>query len=112
MHLGCTSVSIRTILATFGLLELLGVAKGVATVTSRHECAPILRRIGLSSLHSDGAELPAYFDPQYGCEMQVLRFDSYSPNGKFASKVTELSEQLRTVPVIAARPALAFAAAA
>ena len=99
----CTTVSLRTILATFGLLQLMGGAKCVATVTSRHACAPILCRIGLSSLYSEGVELPPYYDPQYGCEMQVLRFDSRFPNARFACWVGELSEHLKTVPVIAAR---------
>jgi hypothetical protein len=91
---------LRIIPAAFGLLRLLGGALGVATATLRHESAPILRRIGLTSLVEDGQELPAYFDPHYGCQMEVLQFDSRRPAPKYEGWVSELSESLRTAPVI------------
>ena len=69
---------LRIILATYGLLELLGGCAGVATATFRHSSATILRRIGLTSLHSEEGALPPYFDPHYGCEMELLRFESRS----------------------------------
>ncbi len=91
---------LRIILATYGLLELLGGCIGVATATLRHGSATILRRIGLSSLAADGAELPPYYDPQFECEMEVLKFDSRSPNRKYRDWVVELASQLTAVPVI------------
>jgi hypothetical protein len=100
----CTTLSLATMLATCGLLQLLGGARCVATVTSRHGCAPILRRMGVTSLAIDGVELPSYYDPQYGCEMQVLRFDTRFPNPRFSSWIAELSESLREVPVFAGAP--------
>jgi len=88
------------LLATYGLLELLGGCVGVATATFRHASSSILRKIGLSSLASGGVELTPYFDPSYGCQMEVLRFDSRFPSSKYAGWVTELAGILRDAPVI------------
>jgi hypothetical protein len=91
---------LRIILATYGLLELLGGCTGVATATFRHHSATILRRIGLTSLCADGVELQPYFDPHYGCEMEVLGFDSRFPNPKYRAWVAEFSSSLTNAPVI------------
>jgi len=91
---------LRIILATYGLLQLHGGCTGVATATFRHSSAAILRRIGLSSLTYGGAPLPAYFDPNYGCHMEVLTFDSRFPNAKYRNSVEELSRILAASPVI------------
>ena len=96
----CTLEPLRIILATYGLLELLGGCTGVATATFRHCSATILRRIGLASLCADGVALPPYFDPHYGCEMEVLRFDSRFPNPKYRDWVAEFSTSLTGAPVI------------
>jgi hypothetical protein len=88
------------LLATYGLLELLGGCIGVATATCRHASSSILRKIGLSSLICDGVELTPYFDSAYGCQMEVLRFDSRFPSSKYAGWVTELAGILRDSPVI------------
>lgn len=87
-----------------GLLECLGSCTGVATATFRHGSAPILRRIGLRPLSADGVELPPYFDPRYGCQMQVLRFDSRFPNPKYREMVAEFRSSLTTAPVICGVP--------
>ena len=95
-----TLESLRIILATYGLLQLLGGCTGVATATFRHRSAMILRRIGLASLCSDGVELPPYFDPHYGCQMEVLRFDSRFPNPRYRGWVAEFISSLTSAPVI------------
>jgi hypothetical protein len=91
---------LKIILATYGLLELLGGCVGVATATFRHSSATMLRRIGLESLCADGVELPPYFDESYGCQMEVLRFDSRSPNPKYRDWVDYFSASLAEAPVI------------
>jgi hypothetical protein len=96
----CTLEALRILLATCGLLELLGGCTGVATATFRHRSATILRRIGMTSLCADGVELPPYFDLRYGCQMEVLRFDSRFPNPKYRDWVAEFSSSLTTTPVI------------
>jgi hypothetical protein len=91
---------LRIVLATYALLELLGGCSGVATATLRHHSSTILRRIGLSSLEADGMEFPTYYDPQYSCEMEVLRFDSRYPNSKYRDWVGQLASGLKNAPVI------------
>jgi hypothetical protein len=91
---------LRIILASYALAELLGGCCGVAMATFRHSSAMILRRIGLSPILADGGELPPYYDPQYRCQMEMLRFDSRRPNPKYRDWVSELSDVLMTVPVI------------
>ena len=95
---------IRIILATYGLLQLHGGCAGVATATFRHSSAMILRRIGLYSLEWDNAAMPPYYDPGYGCDMEVLAFDSRFPNEKYRSSVDELSAVLAESPVICREP--------
>jgi hypothetical protein len=95
---------LRIILATYGLLQLLGSSSGVATATFRHASASILRRIGLNSLQANGQALPPYYDPSYGCKMEMLQFDSRFPNPKYGAQVRELSARLIHAPVTC-RPA-------
>jgi hypothetical protein len=95
-----TTEPLRIILATYGLLELLGSCAGVATATFRHSSARILQKIGLTALSVEGEELPPYQDSQYGCEMQALQFDSRTPNARFRSWIAELARDLTTAPVI------------
>jgi len=95
-----TLEAIGILLATYGLLELLGGCMGVATATFRHSSATILRKIGLSSLDAGGVELQPYFDPSYGCEMEVLQFDSRFPSSKYISWVKELAVILKDAPIV------------
>ena len=95
-----TTESLRIVLATYGLLELLGSCVGVATATFRHRSAVILQRIGLSALRADGDEIPPYHDPQYGCLMQILQFDSRSPNPKYSDWISDLIADLVSAPVV------------
>jgi hypothetical protein len=95
-----TPESLRIVLATFALLELLGSSAGVATATFRHHSEAILRRIGLATLQADGEEIPPYHDPQYGCLMQVLRFDSRFPDPRYREWVGALMGDLASSPVV------------
>jgi hypothetical protein len=95
-----TPDSLRIVLATYALLELLGGCAGVATATFRHGSATMLRRIGLSILQTDGEEIPPYHDPQYGCLMQILRFDSRFPNPKYRAWIASLTADLLNSPVV------------
>ena len=82
--------ALRTALATYSLAWLLGGCLGIATATVRHHSSTILRRIGGASLITARGELPAHFDPQYGCEMEVVRFDSERPASRYVGTVENL----------------------
>ena len=92
--------ALRILFMTYGLMELLGGCIGLATATTRHGSTQILQRAGFGPLATDGAALPSYYDAQYGCEMQVLQFDSRHANPKFMNWVSESTEYLRTAPVV------------
>jgi hypothetical protein len=85
---------LRVVLATYGLLELLGGRVGIASATVRHGSAGMLKRIGLKAM-----ALP-YFSREYGCLMEDLQFDSGHPNPKYVGMVRELSAELLDAPVI------------
>ncbi|HWB99920.1 MAG TPA: hypothetical protein VG672_24600 [Bryobacteraceae bacterium] len=95
-----TRDALRVALATFALGQLLGQCIGMTTATVRHGSAGILRKIGGAPLAFEGREMPAYYDPQYDCEMQILRFDSSQPNPRYAEWVGRLREELEMAPVI------------
>jgi len=99
-----TTEAIRIALATFALGHCLGGCIGLTTATARHSSATLLRRIGGRPLSVDNTELPKYFDPEYECEMEILRFDSAAPTPKFAPWVDQLKMDMASVPVIAAQP--------
>jgi hypothetical protein len=99
-----TTDPLRMILAVWGLSRILGGCVGVATATVRHGSAVILRRIGLGSLVANGVELPSYYDPHYGCEMEALRFDSDLPNPKYKKWIQELRTDLEVAPVVCGAP--------
>ena len=48
----------------------------------------------------DGAELPRYFDSQYDCEMEILRFDSWAPNPRFIPWIEEIHSDLAALEVL------------
>lgn len=97
----CGWEALRIVLSTYGLLQQLGGCVGMATATVRHGSADILRKIGLARLWAGEAPLAPYYDPQYGCPMEMLRFDSRRANGRFTAWIEELSSHLTTASVIA-----------
>ena len=99
----CTSEALRIAMATYSLARSLGGCVGISTATERHRSSSILRRIGGRSLEYGGTELPSYYDPQYQCQMEVLRFDSSSPDASCSHWVEQLSNRLAEVAVVAAR---------
>jgi hypothetical protein len=96
----CSVEALRTVLSTYSLAQVLGGCLGITTATVRHNSAYILRRLGGTSLVGDGVEIPSYFDPHYRCSMEVLRFDSTKPAGRFAAVVQRLCSEILHVPVI------------
>ena len=95
-----TGHALRIALAAYGLARLLGGCVGVGTVTQRHLSSSILRKMGGHSLRAGGLEFPTYFDANYGCQMEVLRFESASPNPRFEGWIDELQNYLVTAQTI------------
>jgi hypothetical protein len=99
-ELRCSPEGLRIALAMYGLARNLGGCIGVTNATRRHHSSSILRRIGGGSLKADSIELPAYYDPQYSCEMEILRFDSAAPNPRYQAWIDDIRAHLLTTPVI------------
>lgn len=92
--------AVRIALGTYALASRLGGCIGITTATVRHHSASVLRKIGGSSLSSSTAELPQYFDPEYGCDMQLLKFESAAPNPRMAGWIDQMRSELGNVEVI------------
>jgi hypothetical protein len=89
-------------LATYALAHHLGGCVGITTATVRNCSARILRKIGGQSLDFAAGPLPAYYDPQYRCEMELLRFDSDQLNPKYQSRLDRIARRFLDVPVLCA----------
>ena len=99
----CTSEGLLLALGAYSLGRMLGGALGITTATVRHSSSSILRRLGGSSLEADGRTIPAYYDSNYKCQMELLRFDSRRPNPKYTPLIELLREKLGSAPVIATK---------
>jgi hypothetical protein len=95
-----SAYAVRMAISLYGLARLLGGTLAISTATTRHRSSDILKRIGGRPLSVDGVELPPYYDPQYGCDMEVLRFDSSIPNTKFQSGLERSLCDLTKLPVL------------
>jgi hypothetical protein len=97
-----SSDAIRSVLFTYAWSQVIGGCLGLSMATHRNGSAAILRRIGGSPLEWDGQAIPPYYDEQYKCEMEVIRFDSRAPGAKYRHAIDELKSQIPTMPVICA----------
>ena len=100
-HSRCTSEGLVLALAGYSLGRICGDCLGITTATVRHCSSSILRRIGGAPLAADGAPVPSYYDPRYGCEMEILRFDSRRPHPKFNNLIERLRERMASVSILA-----------
>jgi hypothetical protein len=97
-----TPEAVKIALSAYSLARALGGCIGITTATVRHSSASILRRIGGERIQCGGVEIPTYYDPRYGCQMVILRFDSAAPNPRYSPWVEELEAQLPFVSVVCA----------
>lgn len=94
--------ALRMALSMYALTQLLGGFLCLSAATRRNGSASILRRIGGSPLVARGKEIPAYYDPQYRCEMELLRFDSGQPHRRYAEWIEACRRVLEQTPVLPA----------
>jgi hypothetical protein len=52
------------------------------------------------SLDHEDVEIPRYFDSEYNCEMQVLKFDSAAPNRRLIPWIEQLRSEICRVEVV------------
>ena len=92
--------ALRIAMSSYALAFMLGGCLGISTVTYRHCSAAILKRLGGRKLEYQGEELPSYFDPFYGCEMEVLRFDSQKLGARYMPMARDMGARLAAAPVL------------
>ena len=98
--------ALRTVLLMYALGEVLGGTVGLSTATKRHSSSSILQRLGAKRADVNGEVLPAYFEPMFDCEMELLQFDSLHPAERYAPQVAEYSAIMkRGIRVVCAQPA-------
>jgi len=88
-------------LAGYSFGRLLGGTLGITTATVRHCSSTILRRLGGTDLRLGDRAIPSYHDPEYDCNMELLRFDSRHPSPKYGALVEMLKDKLSEVLVLA-----------
>lgn len=96
--------ALRSVLFTYAWSHVLGGCLGLSMATHRNGSAAILRRIGGRPLEWNGTPIPAYYDPHYKCEMEVLRFDSLLPSVKYQHVINEMRIEMSSVPVVSSLP--------
>jgi hypothetical protein len=101
----CTKAALQTLVASYAWGQMVGDCLSSCTATIRHRSAMILRRLGGQSLAVNGEIIPSYNDPHYGCQMEILRFDSREIDSRFIKLVEETRQQLEASTVI--RPSAA-----
>jgi hypothetical protein len=107
-RLRCTTEAVRLVLAGYALGQLLGGTLGVSTVNVHHHSASILRRIGGLPLLAGGTQLPAFYEPQYRAELEILLFDSHRPNPRYDHHIQQCRTALAEIMVICAEPRSAY----
>ncbi|HTB17878.1 MAG TPA: hypothetical protein VK708_07160 [Bryobacteraceae bacterium] len=98
--LRCTTEALRMIATTYAFAQLCGGALGIGTASTRRCSSAILKRIGGQQLEARGTELPSFYDAQYRCHMEVLRFDSSRPNPRYGRWMEACRSHLKEIPVI------------
>lgn len=106
-----TSEAARMALVSYAFCQIAGGCFGLTTATVQHGSSTMLRRIGGRSLVADGEVIPQYYDPEYNCHMEMLRFDSRKPNPKYRDLLTGIRKSMISTPIICRSdmPALAWA---
>lgn len=99
--LRCSTEALSIVVGALAWAQLVGGCVGFMTATVRHGSSSILRRLGGAPVNVDGKAVPPYFDPAYGCDMELLRFDSNSLNPRFGGVLDRMRELLVGTPVIA-----------
>jgi hypothetical protein len=99
-HVRNSTEALRLALSTYGFAQAVGGGVGISTATFRNSSSLILRRLGGEPLEHERRQVPSYFDPQYGCDMEVLRFYSWSPNQRYVDWIAEIRREMHHIPVV------------
>ena len=93
-------------MTTYALGYSLGGFVGLTTATVRHCSSRMMRKLGGHSFSVAGESVPTYFDPQYGCDMELLRFDSAVTSRRYSTLLGQVVRTLQHMPVVCATRAV------
>lgn len=93
----------RMALNAYAWTQLAGGCLGLTTATVKNGSASMLRRLGGSSLEAFGEPIPRYFDSEYNCDIEMLRFDSRTPNPEYDGRLAAAREKLSSATVVCSR---------
>jgi len=99
--LRCSTEAVRMVVTIYALGRLMGGALGVSTATTRHGSSSILKRLGASSMVDGNDSAGTYFDSNFECEMELLRFNSDRPNAKYEEAIQRCQNILAQTTIIA-----------
>ena len=94
-----TREAVSIALNAFAWAQILGDSIGYLTATVKHGSATILHRLGGRNLETEGRTIPRFFEPAWGCDMELLRFDTNSLNPRFEATLELARRRLLTSPV-------------
>jgi hypothetical protein len=97
---GREAVSIA--LGALAWAQILDDCIGFLTATAKNGSAAILRRLGASHLQAHGQTIPGYFEPAWGCNAELLRFDTNSLSPRFEAAMVSARCQLSNSLVFSA----------
>jgi hypothetical protein len=98
-----TPQAVDIALSTYALAQKLGGCVGITTATVRNASSRILRKIGGRPLEVAACPLPSYYDPQYRCDMELLRFESNAPNPRYQTRMARVANRLPDLSVVCAK---------
>lgn len=94
----CSTAAVNVALMTFVLAERLGGGLGITTATTRHHSSSILRRLGGRRL----GDLPAYYEPKYGCVIEILHFSMSNLHPQYGNRLEKLKQEVADIEVVCA----------
>jgi hypothetical protein len=97
-----TREAVSIALNAFAWSQILGDCIGYLTATVKHGSSTILHRLGGRHLQTEGKTIPRFFEPAWGCDMELLRFDTNSLNPRFEAILASARRRLLISPVFSA----------
>jgi hypothetical protein len=84
----------------WSLGRVMGGGIGVATATTRHGSADILKKMGGFDLFLNGMPLVPFYDSYHQCYIELIGFDSDYLNPRLEPTVAEVQDYISNLPII------------
>lgn len=95
-----TAEALSLAVGAFAWGKIIRASIAYVTATEKNGSSAMLRRLGGHRLGTTPNRIPRYFEPAWGCNAELLRFDPYSLNPRFMSPLASVKQQLLAAAVI------------